>query len=395
MNILIEVLISIGIGGLVGLEREWRRKLVGIGTFMIISLLGYLSFNAITVSPFIVPLALLSVVLLSVKQKDYLEGSTFVASLVVFLLGGMVAMNNAAYAASIALIIMALLAMKDTLHHFAYSFTEKEIRDIVKMGALVLVIMPLLPKHAIDPWGLFNPFNMWLMLVAILGLSFMAYMLVKFLGGRAGIILTAVLGGFASSTALTFQMMEVDWKTKGGLAGAAAFLGSTTMFIKALALLMLFNPLLTARVAPRFLMVFFLGLVVALWLFRGKKTGQADQVTISNPMDFKFALKFVGFFMAVTVGVYLARVYLGVLGAYTAAFLGGFTDIDAVALSAVNLLAGGTVRLETAAIMVCLAGFANTLTKGCLMIWRGKKENGTKWMGLLLIGLASLLFLPI
>ena len=61
MDVLLGALVSLGIGGLVGLEREWRRKLSGIRTFMIISLLGFLSFRVSSFSPLIIPVSLVDV----------------------------------------------------------------------------------------------------------------------------------------------------------------------------------------------------------------------------------------------------------------------------------------------------------------------------------------------
>ena len=234
-------LIALGIGSLVGLERERKKKFAGIRTLMIISLLGFLSFYTLPISPFVLPISMLAITLMAFKENGNLDTTTYVASLVVFVLGGLVAVDLAKYAASLSLIMMAILALRDRIHHFADSFTEKEISDIIKLGALVLVIMPLLPNRNIDPWGLINPFKIWLMLVVILGLSFIGYMLVKFLGPRAGIILTALFGGFASSTALTFEMTAIDKKQKGNLTGIAAFLGSSTMFLKVPLLLVMWS----------------------------------------------------------------------------------------------------------------------------------------------------------
>ncbi|MBR9681338.1 MAG: MgtC/SapB family protein [Candidatus Altiarchaeota archaeon] len=391
MDILLGALVSLGIGGLVGLEREWRRKLTGIRTFMIISLLGFLSFSAASVSTLIVPVALSAIVIMSLRQGEKLETSTYIASLVIFILGGLVAIDMAAYAAGVSLIMMALLALRDTLHHFAYSFSEKEILDIVKMGALVLVIMPLLPNKSIDPWGLINPFEIWLMLIAILGLSFIGYMLVKFLGSRAGLVLTALLGGFASSTALTFEMTAIDKKQKSNLTGIAAFLGSSTMFLKVPLLLAVFSPQLALSVAPNMLIIFVLGVLISRWLL--KKEKGTRNIKIKNPLDFTTAIKFVVFFMVASVLVYVGRIFYGTTGAYLASFVGGFTDIEPIALAAVNSMMTGPVSLSTAKTMVMLGAFANSLTKAGLMVVRGKKF--TKRLGLLLVGLSLLLFFPI
>ena len=391
MDILLGAVISLGIGGLVGLEREWRRKLAGIRTFMITSLLGFLSFYTTFISPLIVPVSLCAVMIMALRQGDHFETSTYIASLVIFLLGGLVANDMAAYAASISLIMMGLLAFRDTLHHFAYSFSEREILDTVKMGALILVILPLLPNKYIDPWGLINPFQIWLMLVAILGLSFTGYMLIKFIGPRAGLTLTALLGGFASSTALTFQMMSLDKKHESRLTSAAAFLGSSTMFLKVPLLLMMFNRSLALAVAPKMFAIFLIGTLVSYWIIKNEKGKR--KIKIKNPLDFSTAVKFVVFFLGVTLLVYAGRTFYGAMGGYIASFVGGLSDIEPVALAAFNSLASGSIALDVATNMVMLGAFANSLTKAGLMIFRGKPFS--KKLGMLLIALCLILFLPI
>ena len=48
-----------------------------------------------------------------------------------------------------------------------------------------------------------NPFEIWLMVVLIVGMSLGGYILYKFLGRDAGTLLGGVLGGAISSTATT------------------------------------------------------------------------------------------------------------------------------------------------------------------------------------------------
>ena len=48
-----------------------------------------------------------------------------------------------------------------------------------------------------------NPFETWLMVVLIVGLSLGGYIIYKFFGRDAGILLGGILGGAISSTATT------------------------------------------------------------------------------------------------------------------------------------------------------------------------------------------------
>ena len=52
------------------------------------------------------------------------------------------------------------------------------------------------------PYEVFNPYNIWLTVVLVSGVSFVGYIALKWLGDK-GIALAGLMGGLASSTALT------------------------------------------------------------------------------------------------------------------------------------------------------------------------------------------------
>ncbi|MFO7943635.1 MAG: DUF4010 domain-containing protein [Anaerolineales bacterium] len=59
----------------------------------------------------------------------------------------------------------------------------------------------MLPDRAFDPFGLLNPFQIWLMVVFISSIGVTGYVLMKILGPSQGITLMGILGGLASGTA--------------------------------------------------------------------------------------------------------------------------------------------------------------------------------------------------
>ncbi|HWG39649.1 MAG TPA: MgtC/SapB family protein, partial [Candidatus Acidoferrales bacterium] len=89
--------VAVGIGMLVGLEREWSNKDVGIRTFAIVSLLGML---AAIVDPHIAITALIGVFLLivamngrSILTTRSLEITTSAALIAIYLLGMLVGLG--------------------------------------------------------------------------------------------------------------------------------------------------------------------------------------------------------------------------------------------------------------------------------------------------------------
>ena len=68
---------------------------------------------------------------------------------------------------------------------------------------IVLIVLPLLPDRALDPYDAFNPYKVMFLVILISGISFVGYFLTKFLGPEKGLGLTGLLGGLTSSTAVT------------------------------------------------------------------------------------------------------------------------------------------------------------------------------------------------
>ena len=96
-----------------------------------------------------------------------------------------------------------LLALRDQLHRWVASLTWPEIRAVLILLAMSFLLLPILPNRTIDPWSSINPYEIWLLAILIAGISFSGYMAVRIFGGRLGVVMTAVAGGLASSTATT------------------------------------------------------------------------------------------------------------------------------------------------------------------------------------------------
>lgn len=103
-----------------------------------------------------------------------------------------------------------LLAMKGRLHGAIRRMNTEDFRVTLQLALVAIVIFPLLPDRAIDPLGIFNLFQVWLMVVCISGIGFSGYVLVKVLGPSWGINLTGILGGLASSTATTISLPTIS-----------------------------------------------------------------------------------------------------------------------------------------------------------------------------------------
>jgi len=207
---------ALGLGLLVGLQREWvQNRVAGIRTFALLSLFGALcGLLGLVYGGWVVAAALIAFVsvviighLAEMKNQEPDSGlTTEMAMLVMFATGIITIHGHRLIAVVIAGSVMVLLQSKKPLHAMVRRIGEDDLREIARLVLLGLVILPALPNREMGYLDVLNPFAIWLMVVLIVGISLAAYLVGKFLGGTKGTALTGVLGGLISSTATTASL---------------------------------------------------------------------------------------------------------------------------------------------------------------------------------------------
>ncbi len=209
VDISIKLAIAIGIGMLVGLEREWSQKDLGIRTFAIAAMAGTLSILALPGMAYLSFAGILLIVLLAgvrnVRDGKPVEATTFAAVILTFVLGVLVGQGHHYTPVAAAIVMTLLLSLKPALSHFSGGLTIEEVRSAVLLGLLAFVIYPVLPDHSVDPWHLVNPREAWLTVILIATLGFVNYVLLKAFRSR-GLYYTAILGGMVNSTATIAEL---------------------------------------------------------------------------------------------------------------------------------------------------------------------------------------------
>jgi uncharacterized membrane protein (DUF4010 family) len=212
------------------------------------------------------------------------------------------------------------------------------------------------------------------MVVLISGISFLGYLLIKIIGPSRGIGLTGLLGGLASSTAVTLSFSERS-KDHADLArpfALAITLAWTVMFGRVLVEVAILNqPLLTVLWLPMVLAMG-AGLVFCVVYFFAQRTTDDSEVKLSNPFELRPAIQFGILYAIILVVAKAAQFYFQDAGLYAAAIVAGFADVDAITLSMAELAKpGGSVAVETAARAIVLATIANTVVKGGMALTIG------------------------
>nr|WP_236639729.1 MgtC/SapB family protein [Salinigranum halophilum] len=378
VDVLLHLFVGAGLGALIGLEREQSESggtFAGSRTFPLFALYGALitaffpSILSLAIGVLVVPLTVAYAGKVWYEQDIGL--TTLMAALLTAILGATAMHSDTG--AVVAIIVggttTVLLSVKVPLHEFANQIEDTERLASVKFILVVLVVLPALPDRSLDVLYGLNPRFIWLMVVFVTGLGFMAYVLAQFLGPEQSIAVTGIIGGFVSSTATTVSMAEktVQNETLYHVCAFAVVTASIVMFPRALIEVAVVNPELLPHVAIPLGAMTAVGIVAAGALYwRTRSADIVEPGELKNPFRLRPALLFGAIFAVVLLVSESAHEWLGTSGVYATAFLSGLADVDAMTITLSKLAADGTISTQVATTGIIIAAIANTIVKAAL-----------------------------
>jgi len=375
--------IALGIGLIVGLERGWKtrdqhagQRLAGVRTFSLAALLGGVLAAIATPDRYVVLAAgalvigalVLAGYLISVRETRDFGMTTELALLTTFSLGAVAVLGAPFEAVAAAVVMSLLLGFKSEFHSAIEKLERHELIATLQLLAIAIVLVPLLPDRQLGPWQALNPRVIGLLVLLIAGLSYLGYFAVRLLGPRVGLLLTAVLGGLTSSTAVTvaYARRARLANTSHALLGVGIALAAATMAPRLAVEIATVNRALLADLWPTLAAVAVVpalgGIVVLLRHARG---GDAT-IELENPLQLKTALVFGVLLSVLFVASEGLQHWLGETGLYAMAAITGIADVDAVAIALAESAARGSVAPEAAQRAIALAILVNTATKAVL-----------------------------
>jgi uncharacterized membrane protein (DUF4010 family) len=382
--------VALGLGMLIGLERERAKGQdggAGVRTFALIALAGAiaghlqndLGLDWLALAIFVAVGALLvsSYVLTALRGDTGI--TTEVSALLSFLLGLLCAYGQLQMAAWVAVAMALMLALKDWLHQLARRIDASDVEATLKFAIVTLIILPLVPDHDYGPVPLdvLNPYKVWLMVVLISGLNFISYLLIKVVGTEHGIGLAGLLGGLASSTAVTlgFSQRSLQAGADARALALGILLAWTVMFFRVVVMTGLVSGPLGLRLAMAMGALCLVSLGACSWLWRRRPARERGEVSAGqNPFELGEAIKFGLLFGVVVFVAKAAEVYLGEAGLYLAAGVAGLSDVDAITLAMAGLARDSAQDLDVAARAITIAVLANTLVKSGMAASLGSAE---------------------
>jgi uncharacterized membrane protein (DUF4010 family) len=375
--IALKIAVSVGIGMLVGMEREWSNKDVGVRTFSIVAFIGML---ASTTGPGVVIAGLVGVFLLvaamnarSMLTDRSLEITTSAALIANYLLGSLVGLGHIFTPVAGAIVITMLLAWKTELSKFAGDLQPHEIRSAVLLGLIGFVIYPVLPNRYIDPWRLFNPSDAWISIIAIAGIGFVNYVLLRIYHTR-GLYISAIFGGLVNSTA---TMAELSSRVRNTpmepRTTALSHLTTMAMFARNLILATIFSPAsLSATLVPLLAMTLVAGFWI--WLDKPEEQPMSGPLSLTSPVALGKVLRFGFLFIVIQIGGTLLTRVFGNLGMLGVAAFGGLVSSASTTAAAATMAMHGQISASLAGSATVVASLASAAIN-LPIVWRSTRDR--------------------
>jgi len=381
-----QFLTSLAIGLLIGLERERNPTAkAGLRTFALVAVFGtMMALLADKIgSPWMVVAGIAAVAgtiiaayLNSPPDEDDADPgtTTVVALLLSYGLGVLVWFGLSKLAVMLAIGITTLLYFKPELRGFTQRLARRDLVAVLQFSVLTFIVLPILPNQDFGPYNAFNPYQAWLMVVLISGISLAGYAALHVVGARYGAPLLGFFGGLVSSTATTMIYAKHGKANQAMIDLAASVIVIASMVV--LLRLLVVSSIVAYGAIPTMLPVFAGGLLAGLVaaVFAWRKTIKGTELYIpetSNPAELHTAIGFGLLYVIVLLGSAWMADLAGSQGLYAVALVSGLTDVDAITLSSLRLFNLGQLSEQQTVTAITIAFLSNVAFKFGMVVFIG------------------------
>ena len=387
VNFLLVILFSLLIGLSIhrlNLNKESERFLFGTDrTFTFIGILGYLLY---ILDPVEYRLYILGAVILGVlfainyfvKQLKYqLFGvTTIVIALITYALPPIVVTQPSWLYIMVVVAVLLFMEMKHNFAELAQKMKNDEMVTLAKFLAISGIILPILPNENLLPEINLTPYTVWLATVVVSGISYLSYLLKRYVFQESGTLVSGIIGGLYSSTATISVLARKGKETTGAEAEecvAAMLMAVSMMFLRFLVLIGIFSRETLMIIWPYMLVMSAVAFLVGIRVHMKNRQQLAKDVSSrndtdsSNPLEFKVALIFAVLFVVFTLVTHYTLVYAGNSGLHMLSFISGLSDITPFIL---NLLEStGSIQVDVVAACSMQAIISNICVNMCYALF--------------------------
>ena len=314
-------------------------------TFTFIGLLGFIlySFEKTSMVPFMIGFIVVSVYLalyyvFKMKVYNSFGLTSIVIGLLTYSLAPIMYIEPKWMVILIVVIILIFTEIKVPLSELSSQLDKDEFITLGKFLLIAGVVLPVLPDQIIFPSLSVTPYRIWLAVVVISSISYLSYILKKYVFHDAGILLSGILGGLYSSTATTFviaKLSKSDPCNYRKYAGSI-IIATSMMYFRIMVLVIIFNTQLALKLAPALFILGAISVATGLITYFSKREISAEQSVVidaefsktKNPLELKVAIVFTLLYVFFTFATHYTISSFGNNGLSALSFVVGVTDID-------------------------------------------------------------------
>ncbi len=363
LDFLVNVFVSLALGGLIGLEREQSRKpVVGVRSFALLALLGCVLSSFAGFAGMLIGLAGVSLIgAYYFKRRETGGVTTSLMIPLVFTFGVMVGFGRVFEAVVTAVASAFLLAEKREVHDIVSGITKRELLDLLAFALIAFVVSPIVPKTMFSVSGFsFDPSFFWGIVVIVSGIGLFGHAAVKYFKAKGfglAVFFAGVVSSLASVAIFTKNLREQkDLKLVFGLALLGALLGDV-------ALLAFAKPEMLFALSPLLASLALGALAVALLNWKHGTSGEVNNQSLSLGNAFEFAL------VLFVVSVFLSPFFATSIGPL-AALVGGVVSSTAVIASSAQFFS--QANAFSIALNIYLATLGSSFAKSAVLYKRCK-----------------------
>ncbi len=392
-NQIYQLLVAVFLGIFIGLRREMLfqkegiKGIMGVRTISIFVLLGTLStfFKNFPLLPLIVFIGIFIFMLIAyyngVFNLKRIGLTSELLALVMFLVGVLVGQGEITLAIVVTVLVGVFTAYKKSFHSFAKNFSLREWSGALQLLVISAIILPLLPRKPLDPFGIFVPFDIWLLVILISSIAFFGYFFDKYFSKKKSVLITSLFGSLVSSTAVSTTLAGESKKSgiSFDLLSAGLMLAVATMQIRIIVEILIFS----GNIEMSFILpsLFMAGASLLFTLYFYKKSGKKSfenkihkEVRLESPFKLKPAIQFAALFTIILFAIYFGKKYFNDFGAYFVAFLASFADADSVILSTLESAKKINMDKSFVSTIILIPVIVNTLVKSLYIFILGRKK---------------------
>jgi uncharacterized membrane protein (DUF4010 family) len=332
------------------------------------------------------------------KQGSY-GITSIITALITYCIGPLVSLSPSWLYVSVVVVVLLLTEMKSTFVELAQKMNNDEFITLSKFLLICFIILPMLPDERIVPEISLTPYRIWLATVIVSAISYLSYLVKRYLFPESGVVVSGFLGGLYSSTA---TITILSRKCKHAQAdhiqeyATAMFLAVGMMFLRLMIVIAIFNfDVFRLLVIPMSILML-VSCGVGLFIRRGNRNQRnlpkEEEDLDENPLEFKVALVFAVLYVVFTLLTWLTIEYIGTKGLTILSFISGAGDITPFIL---NLMSSTSQGLTLGLIAACClqATFSNNIMKMFYAIgFSGRRKELSKplYLGFAVLSVVNL-----